>query len=133
MATTQTGKLTRLKNPERIRNAAKDANEQFENGLKYKEGPCLLMIFHHGLDVPDEMIIKSALYGDLKYVFPVGSARAAKLQLDGHGAFNPERRRETSAVMYVRNRGRPLIVHNRWGASPFSNGRIRVQRDFRAG
>lgn len=130
VATMQTGKLTRLKNPERIRDATKDANEQFENGLKYKEAPCLLMIFHDGLDVPDEMIIKSALYGDLKYVFPRGNPKAGKLQLDGHGAFNSDRRREISAVMYVRNGGAPLIIHNRWAFSPSPKGAFACKEIF---
>jgi hypothetical protein len=46
----------RLKNPERIREVLSDANDQFKNGTKYKDAPCLLTIFHDGLDVPDETI-----------------------------------------------------------------------------
>lgn len=79
MATMQTGKAKRLKNLDRIRDAVKDANEQFENGLKYKDAPCLLMIFHDGLDVPDNTIIKSALYGNLKFVFPKGKPEVGEL------------------------------------------------------
>jgi hypothetical protein len=122
MATMQTGKAKRLKNPDRIRDAVKDANEQFENGLKYKDGPCLLMIFHDGLDVPDITISKSALYGNLKFVLPKGKPEAGALQLDDHGAFNPDRRRETSAVLFVRNGGAPIIIHNHWALREFPRG-----------
>jgi hypothetical protein len=122
MGTMQTGKAKRLKNPDRIRDAVKDATEQFENGLRYKAGPCLLMIFHDGLDVPDITIIKSALYGNLKFVFPKGKPEAGALQLDDHGAFNPDRRRETSAVLFVRNGGALIIIHNRWALRKFPRG-----------
>jgi hypothetical protein len=64
------GGAKRLNNPERIREAVADANNQLKNALQYKAAPCLLIVFHDGLDVPDEMIIKSALYGNLKYDFP---------------------------------------------------------------
>ncbi|MEY9108203.1 hypothetical protein ABH999_004399 [Bradyrhizobium yuanmingense] len=57
----------RLKNPQRIREALSDASGQFKNGTKYKDVPYLLTIFHDGLDVPDETVIKSALYGNLKF------------------------------------------------------------------
>ena len=63
-----TGGATRLKTPEQIRSLVADANDQFKNAISYKPAPCLLVIFHDGIAVPDEEIIESALYGDLKYV-----------------------------------------------------------------
>jgi hypothetical protein len=122
IAAMQMGPARKLKNPERIRDAVKDANEQFENGLKYRDGPCLLAVFHDGPDVPDETAIKSALYGDLKYVFPKENPGAGQLVLDGNGALHPERRRETSAVLSVRNGGTPLIVHNLWANKKLPEG-----------
>jgi hypothetical protein len=122
MAMMQTGGLRRLKNPERIRNALKDANDQLKNGLRYKGCPCLLMIFHDGLDVPDNVIVKSALYGNLTYVFPKGNAEASTLTLASDGAWNPDKHRATSAVMYVRNGAPPVIIHNYWALHPFPQG-----------
>jgi hypothetical protein len=68
-----TGGAQKLDNSGRIRDTVGEANDQFKNAINYKKAPCLLMIFHEGLDVPDDTIIKSALYGDLKYQFPKGS------------------------------------------------------------
>jgi hypothetical protein len=74
------------------------------------------------LDVPDDAIIKSALYGDLKFSFPRGNPGGGKLILDKDGAWHPEKNRTTSAVLYVRNDGEPLIVHNYWAERPFPHG-----------
>jgi hypothetical protein len=140
MAAAPTGPAKRLKNPERIREVLSDANDQFKNGLKYKTVPCLLVIFHEGLDVPDDAIIKSALYGDLKYSFRRENPEEGKLILDKDGAWNPEKNRTTSAVLYVRNDSEPLIIHNYWAYRPFPPGvfscrEISVQPDgtFREG
>jgi hypothetical protein len=46
------GGVQRLDNPGRIRGAVSDANDQFKNAIYYRTGPCLLMIFQDGLDVP---------------------------------------------------------------------------------
>lgn len=119
MAAAPAGPVKRLRNPERIREVLNDANGQFKNGLKYKKAPCLLAIFHEGLDVPDDAIIKSALYGDLKFSFPQGNPGGGKLILEKDGAWNPEKNRTTSAVLYVRNNAEPLIVHNYWAERPF--------------
>ena len=122
MAAAPAGPAKRLKNPERIREVLSDANDQFKNGLKYKAAPCLLVIFHEGLDVPDDAIVKSALYGDLKFSFPLGDPEQGKLILDKDGAWNPEKNRTTSAVLYVRNDSEPLIIHNYWAYRPFPAG-----------
>jgi hypothetical protein len=116
------GGAKRLNNPERIREAVADANNQLKSVLQYKSAPCLLMVFHDGLDVPDEMIIKSALYGNLKYDFPKGDPAAGKLIADRDGAWNPDKNRSTSAVMYIRNDSKPIIVHNYWADRPFPPG-----------
>jgi hypothetical protein len=76
-----TGGARRLNNPERIREAVADANNQLKNALQYKVAPCLLMVVHDGLDVPDEVIIKSALYGNLKYNIPPGDVAASGTKL----------------------------------------------------
>ena len=112
----------RLKNPERIREVLSDANDQFKNGTKYKDKPCLLAVFHEGLDVPDEAIIKSAFYGNLKFAFPKGQSEKGKLILDKDGGWTPEKNRTTSAVLYVRNGGEPLLIHNYWARKPFPLG-----------
>lgn len=112
----------RLKNPQRIREVLSDANDQFKNGTKYKNIPCLLTIFHDGLDVPDETIIKSALYGNLKFVLPKGHPDKGKLIFDKDGGWTPEKNRTTGAVLYVRNGGQPLLVHNYWAQKPFPTG-----------
>ncbi|MBB4263565.1 hypothetical protein [Bradyrhizobium sp. CIR3A] len=114
----------RLKNSQRIREVLSDANDQFKNGMKYKDAPCLLTIFHDGLDVPDETIIKSALYGNLKFVFPKGRPEKGKLIFDKDGGWTPEKNRTTSAILYVRNDGQPLLVHNYWARKPFPTGRF---------
>ncbi|NEW93797.1 hypothetical protein [Rhodopseudomonas sp. BR0M22] len=122
MAAASAGTVKRLRNPERIRNVLNDANDQFKNGLKYKTAPCLLAIFHEGLDVPDDTIIKSALYGDLKFSFPKGNPGGGRLILDKDGAWNPEKNRTTSALLYTRNNAEPLLVHNYWAEHPFPRG-----------
>jgi len=116
------GGAKRLNNSERIREAAADANNQLKNALRYKTAPCLLMVFHDGLDVPDEVIIKSALYGNLKFDFPPGNIAAGRLIVDRDGAWSPDKNRSTSAVMYMRNNGQPIIVHNYWADRPFPPG-----------
>ncbi len=117
-----TGGAQKLDNPGRIRDTVGEANDQFKNAINYKKAPCLLMIFHDGLDVPDDMIIKSALYGDLKYQFPKENPEKGKLILDQEGAWNSTKNRTTSAVMYVRNSGEPLIIHNYWADRPLAAG-----------
>lgn len=112
----------RLKNPERIREVLSDANGQFKNGTKYKDAPCVLTIFHDGLDVPDETIIASALYGNLKYAFPKRQPDKGKLVFDKDGGWTPEKNRTTSAVLYVRNGGEPLLIHNHWARRPLPPG-----------
>ena len=79
-------------------------------------------MFHDGLDVPDEMVIKSALYGNLKYAFPKDNPASGKLIADRDGAWNPDKNRSTSAVMYIRNDGEPIIIHNYWADRPFPPG-----------
>ena len=110
----RTGGARRLDNPARIRDAVGEANDQFKNAIKYKAAPCVVMIFQDGLDVPDYMIFKSALYGNLKYQLPKGNPEKGKLILDQDGAWNSTKNRTTSAVMYVRNSAAPLIIHNYW-------------------
>jgi hypothetical protein len=73
-----TGGAQKLDNPGRIREAVSEGNDQFKNAIYYKPGPCLLMIFQDGLDVPDDLIIESALYGNLKYEFPKGHPEKGK-------------------------------------------------------
>ena len=108
------GGARKLDNQGRIREAVSEANDQFKNAIYYKTGPCLLMVFQDGLDVPDEVIIKSALYGNLKYEFPKGRPEKGRLIADKEGAWNSTKNRTTGAVMYVRNSGEPLIIHNYW-------------------
>ncbi|MGJ5179947.1 hypothetical protein ACQR16_30560 [Bradyrhizobium oligotrophicum] len=122
MTAARAGPIKRLRNPERIRDVLNDANGQFKNGLRYRKAPCLLAIFHEGLDVPDDTIIKSALYGDLKFSFSGDNLGDGKLIMDKDGAWNPDKNRTTSAVLYVRNDGAPLIVHNYWAERPFPRG-----------
>jgi hypothetical protein len=99
-----------------------EANDQFKNAINYKEEPCLLMIFQDGLDVPDDTIMKSALYGNLKYEFPKGHLEKGKLIVDQDGAWNSTKNRTTSAVMYVRNLGEPVVIHNYWADRPLPAG-----------
>ena len=113
---------TKLKNPEWIRDAVNEANEQFKNGCKFLAAPCLLILFHDGLDVPEDMLIQSGLYGDLQYQFSPGRSEAGRLIVAGNGAWNPNKNRSTSAVMYVRNGSQPLIVHNFWAHRRFPEG-----------
>lgn len=122
LATAPTGGAKRSRNVERIRETVSEANSQFKNAIVYKAAPTLLMIFHEGLDVSDDEIVKSALYGDLKYSFSPQKFDQGKLILDGNAAWNREKNRTTSAVMYVRNKGQPLVVHNYWATRPFPHG-----------
>jgi hypothetical protein len=122
IAVMPTGGAKKLDNPGRIREAVSEANDQFKNAIHYKTGPCLLMIFQDGLDVPDDLIIKSALYGNLKYEFSKGHPEKGKLILDQDGAWNSTKNRTTSAVMYVRNSGEPLIIHNYSADRPLPAG-----------
>lgn len=117
-----TGGMRRLDNSSRIRDTVGEANDQFKNAIKYKTAPCLLMIFHDGLDVPDDVIIKSALYGNLQFQFPKGSPEKGKWIVNEDGAWNSTKNRTTSAVMYVRNSGEPLIIHNYWADRPLPAG-----------
>lgn len=102
----------------RLRETVGEANSQFKNAVKYKDAPCLLVIFHDGVDVADDMILKSALYGDLKYQFTPGKRGDGKLFVEGNGTWNPTKNRTTSAVMYICNGAKPVIVRNWWAYRP---------------
>jgi hypothetical protein len=117
-----TGAARRLNNVARIREAVSDANEQVKNASTYKAAPGVTMIFQDGLDVPDDTIIKSALYGDLKYVAPKDDPANGNLILEGDGAWNSTKNRTTSAVIYVRNGGEPVLIHNYWAERPLPAG-----------
>jgi len=117
-----TGPAQKLDNPGRIRETVGQANDQFKNAINYKEAPRLLMIFQDGLDVPDDTIIKSALYGNLKYEFPKGHPKKGRLIVDQDGTWNSTKNRTTSAVMYVRNLGEPVVIHNYWADRPLPAG-----------
>ena len=117
-----TGAARRLGNVARIRDAVSDANEQVKNANTYKAAPSVTVIFQDGLDVPVDAIIESALYGNLKYVAPIGDPTSGKLILEGDGVWNSTKNRTTSAVMYVRNDGEPVIIHNYWADRPLPAG-----------
>jgi hypothetical protein len=117
-----TGAARRLNNVARIREAVRDANEQVKNANAYKAAPSITLIFQDGLDVPEDTVIKSALYGDLTYVAPKDDPASGSLVLEGDGAWNSTKNRTTSAVMYVRNGGEPMIVHNYWAERPLPAG-----------
>ena len=91
----------------------------------------MLTIFQDGLDVPDDSIIKSALYGNLKYAFPKGHPEKGKLIVDQDGAWNSTKTRTTSAVMYVRNSGEPVVIHNYCADRPLPAGTFFVPRGSR--
>ncbi|SRR5581483_6571109 len=116
------GPAKKLNNPEWIRAAVDEANEQFKNASNFRSAPSLLMLFHDGLDVPDDKIINSGLYGDLQFQFSPSAPNGGRLILAGNGAWNSNKNRSTSAVMYLRNSGRPLIVHNYWAHRRFPEG-----------
>lgn len=112
----------RLKNAERIRAILSNANDQLKNGRRYEDAPCLLTVFHDGLDVPDNAIIMSALYGNLKFAFAKVRPNEGELVFDKDGGWTPEKNRTTSADLYIRNGGEPPIVHNYWAQRPFPTG-----------
>jgi hypothetical protein len=119
IATFPTGVAKELKNRTRIRNAVKEANAQFKNGCKYREAPCLLMIFHDALDVGEEIELRSALYGDLTYSAPSSDQwDKGELALTRNGAWTENQHRTTSAASYIRNESVPVTVHNRWAYFP---------------
>jgi len=122
VATMPTGAAKQLNNPDRIREAVAQANSQFKNAIKYKKAPCLLTIFHDAVDVPENEVITSALYGDLKYVFPRDRSHEGRLILAGNGAWNANKNRTTSAVLYIRNNAGSIVVHNCWADDPFPQG-----------
>lgn len=109
-----TGPAKTMTTSERIREAVGEANSQLKNATKYRNAPGLLAIVHDGADVADDIIILSALYGDLKYKFTPGISGDGRLFVGENGAWNSNKNRTTSAVMYVRNGARPLIVRNLW-------------------
>ncbi len=117
-----TGGARRLDNIERIREVVRDANDQCKYANLYKQAPSVTIVFHDGLDVPDDTIVKSALYGNLYYVAPKTDPAGGKLILEGDGAWNSTKNRTTSAVMYVRNGVEPVIVHNHWAERPLPAG-----------
>jgi hypothetical protein len=106
---------------ERIREAVGEANSQLKNAVAYRDAPSLLAIVHDGADVADDIIVISALYGDLKYQFTPGNPDSGRLFVGDNGAWNRTKNRSTSAVMYVRNRAKPLIVRNLWASRALPN------------
>ena len=132
IGTATAGGAKRLKNSERIRQAAAEGNSQFKNAFKFANAPCLLMIFHDGIDVPEEEIIQSAVYGDLKYSFPEGRFGEGKLVLSGNGAWGPDKKRTTSALLYIRNGGEPLLIPQLLVNTP-STRALQMQRTRRGG
>lgn len=122
VATMPTGVAKELNNPDRIREAVAEANSQFKNAIKYRKAPCLLTILHDAVDVPEDEIFKSALYGDLKFIFSRDKSQDGKFILDGNGAWNKNKNRTTSAVLYIRNQAAPILIHNYWEDNPFPQG-----------
>ncbi len=72
------------------------------------------MIYHDFVDVPEDMVIVSALYGDVAHEFPQGRSNGGRLAFTESGIWTPQKNRTTSALGYVRNEAQPLIVHNLW-------------------
>jgi hypothetical protein len=118
----RTGAARRLKTVSRIRDVVSDANEQAKNGNAYKEAPSVTVVFQDGPDVPDDTIVKSALYGDLKYVATKSNPASGHLALEGDGAWNSTKNRSTSAVIYIRNNRAPIVIHNYWAHRPLPVG-----------
>lgn len=116
--TAPTGTAKKLNTVERIRDAVSDANAQFKNGCVFRGAPCLLIIFHDSIFVGEDVVMQSALYGDLKYIAPSDRWNEGELFLDTNVAWNANKNRTTSAVAYVRNDARPLVVHNLWARNP---------------
>jgi hypothetical protein len=111
----RTGGAIWLPNVRKFRKAAERANKQFGNACKYREVPCLLMLFHDDVLVSDDEAFISAFYGDLQATWTVGSANDdTTLSFGPNGFWGPEKNRTTSAACYVRNRAAPIMVHNFW-------------------
>lgn len=125
-----TGAAEKSRNVDRIREAVNTANSQFKNRCRYRPLPCVLMIYHDFVDVPEDMMIMSALYGDLAYTFPQGRFNDGRLAFTENGIWTPQKNRTTSALGYVRNEAQPLIVYNPWAYRQLPSGLFHTKEVF---
>ena len=107
---------------DRLRGAVHEANAQLKNGRRFKKVPCLLLVYHDALDVAEDILVASALFGNLTYAAPRENWEAGRLQLTRDGAWNNNKHRSTSALCYVRNNSGRVTAYNPWAESPLSRG-----------
>ncbi len=88
------------------------------------------MVYHDFVDVPEDMMIVSALYGDLTYTFPQGRSNDGRLAFTDNGIWTRQKNRTTSALGYVRNEAQPLIVHNLWAYRQLPRGLFHTKEVF---
>ncbi len=122
LSTAPIGSAARVRTVERIREAVSDANSQSKNGCNYKPSPSMVIIFHDDVLVAEDEMVVAALYGDLAYTARSDNFQDGRLVFTSNGVFAPKKNTTTSAMCYVRNNARPLIVYNLWASRPLPPG-----------
>lgn len=110
---TRPGLARPLDTSEPIRRAIQNANRQIKNALLYKEAPAVLFLYQQGALVPDDNGLLAALFGDLLFSFTPGYSDDGELSFGNDGALRGKHT-SISAIVYFRNEGTPLTVHNPW-------------------
>jgi hypothetical protein len=106
---------SRLPTVQKLRSAARDANNQFKNASRYRDLPCLLIIFQDDLFVAEDVTFLSAFYGDHQITWSLNDAEQSSEGFGPNGVWSETQNRTTSAACYVRNRAGELIPVDRTG------------------
>jgi hypothetical protein len=111
-----TGPARILTTTQTVRRAASKANSQFKNACRFRNAPCLLMVFEDGVLVQDPRAFASAFYGNLRVRWPSANDTDRKVVFEGDGVWGPQKNTTISAACLVRNDGHPIVIPNPWAA-----------------
>lgn len=117
-----TGLARRIRNPERIRKSAREANRQIKAAAAVLPAPGVLFLFQSGWDVPDDRVVGSAFFGDLTVVFGRDGDSDNDLTFGCNGIWSERANRSTSGALLFRNLGEPTLFHNPWAHHPLPRG-----------
>jgi hypothetical protein len=109
----------------RIRKAIRAANRQLKAGQRHRNAPAVLVIYDTTFPTPDDRMIRSAMFGDLVYVFPRDDFADGELRFGKNQAWQKGKHRSMSALCYLRDGAIPITLHNPWANTKLPIGVFR--------
>ncbi|MGH6975568.1 MAG: hypothetical protein ACREED_00930 [Stellaceae bacterium] len=116
------GGAHRIRVVETLRAAAKKANAQFRNAIRYRVAPSLLVVFETGPRIQDAHGFASVFCGDLALLFPRNPSEQGLTMFGRNGIWGPEKNRSTSGACLMRDPEPPLLMLNPWAKNPLPRG-----------